>query len=114
MLARALGWVSGNVYKPRNLALLRSMDEEKANTLHGCILIPQAQKYLRISREFAPVSKLEVCCPEIWDYRFSAPGFDKNHFYTTSWTRWPGSLFRLERNWATTCFYAFEPIVMEI
>jgi len=79
MLARALGWVSGNVYKPRNLALLRSMVEEKASTLHGCILIPQAQKYLRISREFAPVSKLEVCCPETWDYRFSAPDFDKNH-----------------------------------
>ena len=79
MVSDALGWIGGQVYKPRNLALLRAISTEKVFSLHGCVLIPQIGNLLRISREYAVVSLEEATCPALWDNRYFAPNHDKKY-----------------------------------
>ena len=79
IVADALSWVGGQVYRPRNLALLRAISTEKTFSLHGCVLIPQIGNLLRISREYKAVSQNLVYCPAVWDRRYFAPNLDKTY-----------------------------------
>ena len=79
MVSDALGWIGGQVYKPRNVALLRAISTEKIFSLHGCVLIPQIGNLLRISREYAMVAHKSSTCPGLWDNRYFAPNHNKSN-----------------------------------
>ena len=79
MVSDALCWIGGQVYRPRNLALLRAISTEKVFSLHGCVLIPQSGNLLRVSREYAAVSRELAVCPALWDNRYFAPKYDNNY-----------------------------------
>ncbi len=72
LLAHALGWVSGAVYRPRLRALQAVMDrlaEGRTQTLQGCLLTVR-DNLIRVAREPAAVSDLCTPAPGIWDGRW--------------------------------------------
>ena len=79
MVSDALCWIGGQVHRPRNLALLRAISTEKTFSLHGCVLIPQTGNLLRVSREYAAVSRELSICPALWDNRYFAREYNNSY-----------------------------------
>jgi tRNA(Ile)-lysidine synthase len=79
IVAESLRWIGGQVYKPRNSALLRAISAKTTFSLHGCVLIPQPGNLLRISREYVAVAKVTSLCPALWDGRYFAPNHNKTY-----------------------------------
>ena len=79
MVSDALCWIGGQVYRPRNLALVRAISTKTTFSLHGCVLIPQTGNLLRVSREYAAVSRELSICPALWDNRYFAPKYDNKY-----------------------------------
>ena len=79
MVSDALNWISGKPYRPRNSALLRAIAAKKTETLHGCVLIPQPENVLRISREFSVVEGLVAQGGAPWDGRVSITKCKKSY-----------------------------------
>ena len=79
MVSDALNWISGKPYRPRNSALLRAIAAKKTETLHGCVLIPQPENVLRISREFSVVEGLVAQGGAPWDGRVSITKWKKSY-----------------------------------
>ena len=79
MVSDALNWISGQPYRPRNSALLRAIAAKKTATLHGCVLIPQPENLLRISREFSAVEGLVAQAGATWDGRISITKYQKSY-----------------------------------
>ena len=79
LVAESLSWIGGQVYKPRNSALLRAISTKTIFSLHGCVLIPQPGNLLRISREYVAVAKVTSLCPDLWDGRYFAPNYNKTY-----------------------------------
>jgi tRNA(Ile)-lysidine synthase len=79
MVSDALNWISGQPYRPRNSALLRAIAAKKTATLHGCVLIPQSENLLRISREFSAVEGVVAQAGTTWDGRISITKYQKSY-----------------------------------
>jgi tRNA(Ile)-lysidine synthase len=79
MVSDALNWISGQPYRPRNSALLRAIAAKKTATLHGCVLIPQPENLLRISREFSAVEGVVAPAGTTWDGRISITKYQKSY-----------------------------------
>ena len=79
IMAEALCWVGQQSYRPRNLSLRRAIVTKITRSLHGCVVIPQSDNFLRITREHKIVESEEVSCPAIWDGRFYAPSYGKGY-----------------------------------
>ncbi|PSL19966.1 tRNA lysidine(34) synthetase TilS [Shimia abyssi] len=77
LLARALGWISGDAYKPRYSALEAALKSKTVFALSGCLVIRKRDQ-LRITREWAAVA--ESCCAvgELWDGRWRLTGDAQN------------------------------------
>ncbi|WP_348538773.1 tRNA lysidine(34) synthetase TilS [Shimia sp. R10_1] len=69
LISKALGWVSGNSYRPRFKALAEVLDAHAPKALHGCLVIPKAGM-LRISREWNAVKDLRTGVDAVWDGRW--------------------------------------------
>jgi tRNA(Ile)-lysidine synthase len=72
VMARAIGWVGGAVYRPR-LAALRAAMEGEGRTLQGAMVVRRREGW-RVSREFAAVRDLCGRVGEVWDGRWSVEG----------------------------------------
>ena len=79
IMAEALCWVGQQSYRPRNLSLRRVIVTKITRSLHGCVVIPQPDNFLRITREHKSVESEEVSCPAIWDGRYYAPNYGKGY-----------------------------------
>lgn len=79
IMAEALCWVGQQSYRPRNLSLRRAIVTKITRSLHGCVVIPQPDNFLRITREHKSVESEEVSCPAIWDGRYYAPNYGKGY-----------------------------------
>jgi len=79
ILAEALCWVGQQSYRPRNLSLRRAIVTKITRSLHGCVVIPQPDNFLRITREYKFVESEEVSCPAVWDGRYYAPNYGKGY-----------------------------------
>lgn len=78
LLSSALGWVSGQGYRPRFRALVKAMEavgHGRDSTLQGCQLLP-AKGELRICREAGAVRGARCPADEIWDNRWQVEGPD--------------------------------------
>ncbi len=76
LLSAALGWVSGQKYRPRFRALIQVMEratQGKDSTLQGCHLLAGKTR-LRICREADAVQGLRCSAAEIWDGRWRTEG----------------------------------------
>ncbi|MGX9351084.1 tRNA lysidine(34) synthetase TilS [Shimia sp. W99] len=75
VVARALNWVSGQVYKPRFDALQAALAAETTTALHGCLVIRKGG-CLRITREWAAVAGVRCDITAAWDgrWRLDGPG----------------------------------------
>ena len=79
MVSAALNWISGQPYRPRNSALIRALAAKKTATLHGCVLIPQSETVLRISREFSVVEGQVAQAGAAWGGRISMANAEKSY-----------------------------------
>lgn len=78
LLAGALGWVSGQGYRPRFRALMQALEsasQGRDSTLQGCQLLA-GKGQLHICREAAVVKTLRRSAQDIWDGRWQAEGPD--------------------------------------
>jgi tRNA(Ile)-lysidine synthase len=73
LLATALGWVSGQPYRPRYAALEPLASGREGGVLNGCLLTAQGGA-LRITREFAAVRGLAAPTAAVWDRRWRCDG----------------------------------------
>ena len=80
VMAAALGWVGGSQYRPRFEQLLDAAKRARAGTtttLGGCILTPDNDGNVRMTREAAatkPIAAPENTSAVIWDQRWSIAG----------------------------------------
>ena len=74
LYARALSWVGGAIYKPRNTALRRVMATKAAATLQGCVILPQKDGRMRITREAKAIQTYTCPGNTLWDRRFRFAG----------------------------------------
>ncbi len=80
LLANALGWVSGQIYRPRYTALKAAMATKSTYVLQGCVIIRKKNTF-RISREWAAVAKTRCAVGELWDGRWLLSGKAKKSLY---------------------------------
>jgi len=72
LLSAALGWVSGETYRPRMLAL-RDMAKTGAGTLQGC-LVARSNTHFRVTREEQAVCDVKCHVAKDWDCRWRLVG----------------------------------------
>ncbi|MBV0911268.1 tRNA lysidine(34) synthetase TilS [Anianabacter salinae] len=76
LLAAALQWVSGAVYRPR-FGPLRALAQSMDGTLHGCRVYRNGGA-VRITRELSAVAECIVAPPGLWDGRWHLAGPDSD------------------------------------
>ena len=79
IMAEALCWVGQQTYRPRNLALRRAIVTKTTFSLHGCVVIPQHDNFLRVTREYKSVECEVTSCPGVWDGRYFASNYGKGY-----------------------------------
>ena len=79
IVAESLCWVGQQIYRPRIVALRRAIATKAACSLHGCVVIPQPDNFLRITREHKLVKDQVTLCPTVWDGRYYAPEYGKDY-----------------------------------
>ncbi len=72
LLARALMWISGSVYRPR-FGPLSDLVESGSGTLQGCQVIA-GDRVIRIVREYHAVRHLTCGTGDVWDGRWRMEG----------------------------------------
>lgn len=77
LMAGALGWVSGQGYRPRYDALIGVLEATRPVALHGCLVIPKGGR-VRIAREWKAVAGLTCAPQEPWDGRWRLIGPDES------------------------------------
>ncbi len=78
LLVHALKWVSGAEYGPRATKVfdcLTSLMEGRQATLHGCLLLTDAQG-VRVTREYNAVADTVATPPQFWDGRWQVVSND--------------------------------------
>ncbi len=73
LVSCALGWVSGQTYRPRFKALQAAMQAQVPHALQGCLLIPHKTS-LTITREWAAVAQARCSLNDVWDARWRVSG----------------------------------------
>lgn len=77
LLVAVLQYVAGAKYAPRDEALVElqaALDEGTTRTLHGCLLTKEADRTIRITREWAAVKHEVTPTGAIWDHRWQLDG----------------------------------------
>lgn len=76
-MAAAIGWISGGAYRPRFDALCDAVNaarDGRQMTLAGCLLIPQPDGAVRLTREVAATGAVDGIAPILWDKRWLIEG----------------------------------------
>lgn len=77
LIAAALGWVSGQGYRPRYdalLGLMRNCAAGRGGTLQGCLVTVQGRECLRVIREAKAVANVMAEPGALWDGRWRLDG----------------------------------------
>ena len=80
VMAEAIRWVGGHTFKPRFEQLLdavRRVQTGETTTLGGCILVPDKDSTIRLTRETAATLPITLSVPQdhvVWDQRWHLSG----------------------------------------